>query len=116
MPELDHVGLRRPADGHEMLRALREEGEYVREIEHPRARILPGNVEVRKVVYRRRCRERIPCTDAPVRRADDEPVEVAAATPYPERQNEEMPQHRKHGAARPSRGRNDSMVVRWLGG
>ena len=96
------------ADGDEPLGLLRVVRQYVREVEHPQPRVLARYVEVREVVYRRRCRERIPGADAAVGGADDEPVELAAMPPYPERQHEEMPEHRERGAARPA-GREDAV-------
>ena len=99
VPELHHVGLRRLAHGDKALRPFRKERQDVRQVEHARARILPRYVEVRKVVHRRRRGQRIPRAYAAVRGADDEPVEVAPVSPYPERQDEEMPKHREHGGS-----------------
>ena len=91
VPELHHVGLRGAADGDEALRPLREIRQDVRKIEHPHRRILARHVEVRKVVHRRRCRQRIPSAHAPVRGADHEAVEVAPMAANPERQAAEVP-------------------------
>ena len=96
MPELHHVGLCGSAYRYETLRPLCEERQDMRQVEHARPRILPRYVEVRKVMHRRSRRQRIPRADAPVCRAYDEPVELAPMAPYPERQHEEVPEHRKH--------------------
>ena len=104
MPKAHHVGLGGAADGHEVLRALREERQDMRQIEHSEARILAGNVEVREIVYGRRRGQRVPRAHASVRRADDESVEFLLVPCYPERQHEEVPKHAENGTASPARG------------
>ena len=104
VPVLHHVGLRRLAHGDEVLRPLREERQDVREVEHPKARVLPGDVEVREVVDGSGRLDRIPRADPSVCRADDESVELLPVSPQPERKDEKMPQHREDGAPRPARG------------
>ncbi len=112
VPEADHIGLGGAGDGDEALRALGEEGQHVRKVEHPRARILARDVEVRQVVHRRRRRERIPGARAAVGRADHEPVELLPVPPDPKRQDEQVPEHRRHRAPRPARGAPDAGAVR----
>ena len=106
VPILHHVGLGCTAHGDKMLRPLRKERQHVREIEHPQPRILAGDVEVGKVVHRRRGRQRIPCADTSVCRTYHEAVEVAPVPPDPERQHKDVPQHRECRAARPARSWN----------
>ena len=104
MPVFHHVGFCRAAYGDEMLCALGEEGEYVGEVEHPKARILAGDVEVRKIVHGRGRRQRIPRAHTPVGGADDEAIEFALVPPDPKRQHEQVPEHGEHRTSRPTRG------------
>ena len=106
VPELHHVGLGRAAHRDEVLRLLRVVGEDMREVEHPEARVLAGDVEIREVMHRRRRRQRVERADAAVGGADEEAVEVAAVPADPERQHEEVPEHRQRRTPRPARGGN----------
>ena len=113
MPELHHVRLRGAADGHEPVRFLREVRQHARKIEHPQTRIFAWHVEVGEVVDGCDGRQRVERADAPVGGAYHETVEPAAVSAYPERQHEKMPQHRKNGAARPTRRADVAVFARF---
>ena len=115
VPVLHHVRLGGGAHRDKMLRLLRIVRQDVREVEHPQARVLAGNVEIREIVHRRRGRKRIERAHAPVRRADDEAVELAAVAADPERQHQEVPQHRQRRPPRPAGRKNDSRNPRTAG-
>ena len=92
-PESHHVCLCCSADGHKLLRAFGKERQNSRQIKHPHAGVFAWNVEVGQVMHRRRCADRIPCTNAAICCAYHETVEIAAMALYEERQNKKVPNH-----------------------